>query len=285
MTEFLYHTFIYQYQIGNTKISFSKIKALLSKNLSEFEESGSSISSFYELLNFGLIDCLDNNFYSLTSTCIFTNLNTNISLAINLPSAILEIVKNNVIDTKLGLTIFHNKEFLFPDDISTIYFDMDIYTRNFKPLKKIVSNWTNKSREEIRGHISLEYYDFSKYKWMQTSDYAGDYAIFKRYSINEYFFDYIFKFRDKFYELNLQDSEKVRMILLSNSSKSLLKYSQENGEVILKPYFRYPHFFYKTLTLAHILNTGSFPSKKKFKITKNNFLLIAKRLQLNYELI
>src|SRR5690606_12898565 len=126
MTEFLYHTFLYQFQIGNKTLSFQKIKRLLSNALSEYQSVTFPITAFYDLLKLGLIDYAGNNHYSLTKSAIYTNQKSGYNLGINLPQSCLSNISEEKCKTLMGLTIFENEcDVVAQNDIPVINFNLN----------------------------------------------------------------------------------------------------------------------------------------------------------------
>lgn len=286
MTEVLYYTFIFQNQTGNPVLSFNTIKRILSVNLTDFAEDKNNMDALYNLLNYGLIDSVGENKYSLTGSTLFINPVTNIGLGVNLPDTYILKHKENLLSERLGLTIFKlDNSVLFSEGIEMHQFNFNLYTNRFTDLKKMTSYWENMSEDQAHNFRLLEEYDFIKNQWCKSNTYSDGYSLYKIYPFNDNYYKYIFKSGIKYYKINLEEQEKVRMIILSNSNKVYLKYVENNGELILDPYFNYPNFFFKTVLLIHILNTGKFPEKRKFKIHKKQFVHIIKRLKLNYELV
>lgn len=286
MTEVLYYTFVFQNQIGNLFLSYDNIKRILSVDLTDFTEDKNKMNAFYNLLNYGLIDSVAENKYSLTASTLFINPVTNIGLGVNLPDNIILKHKENLLQEKLGLTIFRLADsVLSSEGIETHQFNFNTHTNRFTDLKKMTSYWDNISEDQVHNFKSLEEYNFIKNQWCKCSTYSDGYSLYKIYPFNEYYYEYMFKLGNKYYKINLEEQEKVRMIILSNSNKGLLKYAENTGELILEPYFNYPNFFFKTVLLIHILSTGEFPEKRKFKIHKKQFLHIMKKLKLNYEIV
>lgn len=286
MTEVLYYTFIFQNQTGNPVLSYNTIKRILSVNLTDFTEDKNKMDALYNLLNYGLIDSIGKNKYSLTASTLFINQVTKIGLGVNLPDTYILKQKENLLSRRLGLTIFKlDNSVLFSEEIAMHQFNFNLYTNRFTDLKKMTLYWENISEDQIHNFRSLEEYDFIKNQWCKSSTYSGGYSLYKIYPFNDNYYEYIFKSGIKYYKINIEEQEKVRMIILSISNKGYLKYIENTGELILDPYFNYPNFFFKTVLLIHILNTGKFPEKRKFKIDKKQFLHIMKRLKLNYELV
>ncbi len=286
MTEFLYNVFLYQYQIGNIQLDYNKIKRLLIDNISEFQNPNVEISGFYNLLKIGLIDVSEKDKYCLTNSCIFTSTETKFSLGVNIPNAIIEKYKINVVNSYLGLTIFENilwdKDKI---DFDIINFNLNQYTLGFHDISKVVKNWKFFNSDGIEKFSSMENYDFQTNKWGKTNKIIGDYSLFKIYEFNEYFYSYLFKYRNKYYKISSRETEKIRLIIISKSNKNLIKYDQKNNEIILEEYFNYPNFMYKTFFIEHILSLGKFPENNSFKIKSKDFLRIVKKLKLNYEII
>jgi len=286
MIDFLYYTFLYQYQIGNTELSYTKIKRVLSNSVSDFQSADKNISAFYELLKYGLIDVYEKDKYSLTQSCIFSNTRSNYSLGINIPESVIENFKNYKITSRLGLTIFYN---LPLDEINTelihIVFDFKSYTNNYSSVNKVIKNWKAIKKEEIGQYISLEYYDFQFNKWIKTQTIEGEYSLFKKYTVNDYFYSYLFKYGNNFFDISIGETEKIRMLTIGNPDSKFIQYKPSSKEVVLISYFNYPNFLYKTFFITHILNTGTFPSENKFTVDQNDFLHIIKKLKLNYKML
>ena len=266
MTEILYYTFVFQNQIGKSFLSYDNIKRILSVDLTDFTEDKNKMNALYNLLNYGLIDSVAENKYSLTASTLFINPVTSIGLGVNLPDNIILKHKENFLQAKLGLTIFRLDDLgLSSEGIEMHQFNFNTYTNRFTDLKKMTSYWEDISEDQVHNFKSLEEYNFIKNQWCKCSTYSDGYSLYKIYPFNEYYYEYMFKLGNKYYKINLDEQEKVRMIILSNSNKGLLKYAENTGELILEPYFNYPNFFFKTVLLIHILSTGEFPEKRKFK--------------------
>ncbi len=175
MTEFLYNVFLYQYQIGNIQLDYNKIKRLLIDNISEFQNPNVEISGFYNLLKIGLIDVSEKDKYCLTNSCIFTSTETKFSLGVNIPNAIIEKYKINVVNSYLGLTIFENilwdKDKI---DFDIINFNLNQYTLGFHDISKVVKNWKFFNSDGIEKFSSMENYDFQTNKWGKTNKIIGE---------------------------------------------------------------------------------------------------------------
>lgn len=285
MTEFLYYTFLYQNYLGNNEISFNKVKRLLSNTISEYQDVSYAMTPFYDLLKLGLIDCVGSSNYSLTKSSIFVSSSTNFSLGVNLPNSILILYKDKVLNTNLGLTIFKKNDWReLSCETEIITFNLNVFKEKTCDIRHVVKNWQSIPEEELGKHLSLERYDFALNKWFKTNLFEGEYSIFKKYTINEYYYEYVFKLANKFYLIHLDESEKIRMLILNKANKNLIKFDQEVNKVILKPYFNYPNYIYKSLFMTHVLNTGCFP-QYKFSVNRKQFLLLVKSLKLNYEML
>ncbi len=286
MTEFLYHTFLYQFQIGNKTLSFQKIKRLLSNALSEYQSVTFPMTAFYDLLKLGLIDYAGNNHYSLTKSAIYTNQKSGYNLGINLPNSSFSNIREGKCKTLLGLTIIEDGcDVIAQNDIPVINFNLNAITSNFSDIRRIVRNWAHLTIEQLGSYKSLERYDYSKNKWVKTNALEGNYSIFKMFTINDFYFDFVFKLNDKFYIVNFTEYEKIRLIMLANAHKSYIKFNMEKKEVTLKPYFNYPVFLFKTMFITHVMNTGAFPNQHVFNLSKNQFLSIVTPLKLNYQIV
>lgn len=286
MVSFLYYAFLYQQQIGNAELSFSRIKRLLSNSVSDFQGAGINISAFYKLLRLGLIDVSETGKYKLSQTNILSNSKTNFSLGINLPDLFIEKNREYLKESFLGFTIFSNLP-CDPNnfDYEKIDFDFVMYTRNFQNINQIVKNWINIKGEDIGNYKSIEKYDFEYNKWISSDKIDGDYALFKKYDINDFYYSYLFKFGNNYYEIKINELEKVRMIILSKSKPQLIKYKKDSNEITLNNYYNYPYFLYKTFLISHILSNGTFPKENSYKMDLKDFVYIMKKLKLNYEIL
>ena len=108
------------------------------------------------------------------------------------------------------------------------------YTLGFHDISKVVKNWKFFNSDGIEKFSSMENYDFQTNKWGKTNKIIGDYSLFKIYEFNEYFYSYLFKYRNKYYKISSRETEKIRLIIISKSNKNLIKYDQKNNEIIFE---------------------------------------------------
>jgi len=244
------------------------------------------MNGFYDLLKLGLIDYAGNDYYSLTKSGIYTNQKSGYNLGINLPKSSLSNISEEKSKTLIGLTIFEDEcDVVAQNDIPVINFNLNLITNNFSNICRTVRNWDYLTLEQLGSYKSLEKYDYSKNKWIKTSVLEGEYSVFKKFTFNDFYFEYVFKLNDKFYIIHLEEYEKIRHIILANAHKSYIKFNVKTNEVTLKPYFNYPLFLYKTMFITHVMNTGSFPKRHIFQMSKNQFLSIIAPLKLNYQIV
>lgn len=285
MTEFLYHTFVYNHNSGDKSISFNRIKRSLSNSIHEFETGSKNIDPFYELLKTGIIDKIGNNNYGLSPTTIIINKGNNIALGVNLPNQI--ILKNSASITKrfLGLIIFKEENLICDDyDINLIYFNIDKFISQMHSINSIVQSWNTISLKDVGQINQIQKYNALKNSWETEKEIQENNKLYRVYLYESNFYKYLFFYKNKYYSIETFEFEKVNTLKLINCNKSLFKYDKESEILKLKSYYPYPNYLYKFLLLNHILKIGEFPSNNQFKIEFKVISRIFKILKLNHKL-
>lgn len=278
MVKFLYDVFVYNFALGKTSIKFEKIKNLLRDDNEQV-----NLSPFYELTRMGLIDKTECNSYILTPSKIFSNPNTNLSIGINLPISYLEVYKEVVIHQYLGLTIFKTSHWI--NSPYLIEFNLLHYTQHFQSLKNMIKKWTSVEKQYCADFRSLEKFDPSHKNWKKVRNLEEDTALYKRYIYNEFYFEYVLFYSNKYYIIKRYENEKVLFTQLSLSKQLLFTYEKNSQTLTLKKGILLPNYIYKTLFITHVLNNGEFPNNSQFKIDIKQKKQILTSLKLLFDLI
>lgn len=275
MIKFLYDVFVYNNALGKTSLKFDKIKVLLRD-----ENTPSQLSAFYELLRIGLIDKVDENSYGLTASKIYSDSKGEYSLGVNLPISFFKENIENVYIQYLGLTVF--KDMNWRENPYNIEFNLDNYTLQFQPFKKIVKGWKTINVDYINKYKKLQKYHPIKNDWREVKLYNDDTALYKRYIHNDSYFEYVFFYGNKFYNLKPFETEKKLFIRLVLGKQSAFEFDQNNQILIIKNGALLPNFIYKTLFITHILHIGKLPDYNQFHLSKKQVNQILKPLKLTY---
>lgn len=275
MIKFLYDVFAYNYELGKPSLKFEKIK-----NLLRVEDQTSQLSSFYELLRIGLIDKVDENSYGLTASKIYSTALSEYSLGVNLPTHFLKENKEKVYSQYLGLTLF--KDFNSHDTPYNVEFNLDHYTLQFQPLKKIVKEWKTIDVAYINTYIKLQKFDPVKNNWSDSKVFGHETALYKRFIHNDFYFEYVFFYGDKYYNIKPFETEKVLFVRLVLGKESIFEFNLNNQILILRNSALLPNFIYKTLFITHILNIGKLSDYNQFHLSMKQVNQILKPLKLTY---
>lgn len=275
MIEFLYDVLVYNNALGKTSLKFDKIKDLLRD-----ENQPSQLSGFYELLRIGLIDKVDDNSYGLTASKIYSTAKGEYSLGVNLPTYFLKENIEKVYSQYLGLTLF--KDFNGLETPYNVEFNLDNYTLQFRPLKKIVREWKAIDVAYINTYIKLQKFDPVKNNWSDSKVFGNEIALYKRFIHKDFYFEYVFFYGDKYYNIKPFEAEKILFIRLILGKESVFEFSQNNQILIVKNSALLPNFIYKTLFITHILNIGKLPDHNQFHLSKKQVNQILKPLKLTY---
>lgn len=275
MVKFLYDVFVYNYTYGKTSLKYDKIKNLLRE-----ENQPSKLPPFYELLRMGLIDEVEGNRYSLTASKIFSNSISEFSLGVNLPTSFLEENNKHIHFQYLGLTIF--KDLHCMDNPYNVEFNLNHYAHQFQPLQNIIKEWKTIEESYIRNYIKLQKFNPIKNYWKEVKLYDGDMALYKRFIHNDSYFEYVFFFGNKYYNIKSLETEKILFIRLILGKQSAFEFDQNNQILIVNNRVLLPNFIYKTLFITHILNIGKLPDYNQFHLSKKQVNQILKPLKLIY---
>lgn len=278
MVKFLYDVFVYNYASGKTSMKFEKIKNLLRE-----ENQPSQLFPFYELLRMGLIDKVDGNSYSLTASKIFSHSKSEFSLGVNLPTSFLKESNIHIHIQHIGLTVFKGMNWM--GNPYNVEYNLDNYTLQFQPLKKIVKEWKTIDVADINTYIKLQKFDPVKNNWSDLKNYSSETALYKRFIHNDSYFEYVFVSADKYYTIKPFESEKVLFIRLLLGKLSSFEFDEMSQILKVKNGILLPHFIYKTLFITHILNIGELPNYNQFHLNKKQVNQILKPLKLPYTIL
>lgn len=278
MINFLYDVFVYNYGLGKTSLKFEKIKNLLRE-----ENQPSQLYHFYELLRMGLIDKVEGNRYGLTASKIFLHSKSEFSLGVNLPTSFLNENTEKVYRQYLGLTIF--KDMSWMDNPYYVKFNLDNYTLQFQPLKKIIKEWKPIDLQNFNSYKKLQKFDPVKNDWREVKLYGDDTALYKRFIHNDAYFEYLLVFANRYYEIKPYETEKILFIRLVLVHKTVFSFDSSAQILSVEKGITLPHFIYKTLFITHVLNKGEIPVFNQFCLNKKQVNQILKPLKLSYTIL
>lgn len=284
MDELLYHIFVHNFNKGEKSISFEKIKRVISNNISEFDDTKRNFNFLYKLLKFGIIDKVEKNKYALSNSVLITNSKNDFTLGVNIPTEVLKLNKDFIINEYLGLTIFKVTKIKVAEyEIDSMFFDLDKTISQLHSTSAIIKNWKSVNGNEIGQFTKLEKYNPYNGKWEHATIIENN-CLYKFYLFNDVFYKYLFFAKNQYYIIELEEYEKLNTLKLMDANKSLFKYDSLTNSLKLKPYHAYPVYLYKILLLNHIMNFGEIPMNNEFKIDSKPFLKVTKTLNLNYTL-
>lgn len=278
MVKFLYEVFVYNYTYGKTSLKFDKIKNLLREENQPYQ-----LAPFYELLRMGLIDKVEENKYGLTASKIFSQSKSEFSLGVNLPTSFLEENKGKIYRQYLGLTVF--KDFDSIDNPYNVEFNLDNYTLQFQPIKTIVKRWKPVDLKDVNSYLKLQKFDPVINNWSDLKNYSSETALYKRFIHNDSYFEYVFFYGNKYYNIKSLETEKILFIRLILGKQSAFEFDQNNQILIVNNRVLLPNFIYKTLFITHILNIGELPNYNQFHLSKKHVNQILKPLKLIYTVL
>lgn len=279
MEEFLYHTIVYQSQIGVTQFSYQKIKRILTDHINCKVE----IEAFYKLLNLGVIDCIGNEMYALSPSAMLSDVSSRYTLGVNLPQEFISKYNDSLICNHLGLTVFSfANNIKIPKGILILKYNLKSNLKQLNAIKNIIKSWPK--HESIHAYLKVERYDFNDCMWKDSEDIKGQYTLYKCYK-TEYWYEYLFKHGQREFIFQLKDQEKKNMICISINSKKIFSYNRKEEILYLPKYVQTPHFLVKMFTLFHIFETGTLPLNNYFKIPKHLFMYLMNKTKLEYTLL
>lgn len=278
MISFLYDVFVYNYALGKTSLKFEKIK-----NLLRDENQPSQLYPFYELLRMGLIDKVDENSYGLTASKIYSDSKGDYSLGVNLPASFLKENPEKVYSQYLGLTVF--KDINWMDNPYNVVFNLDNYTHQFQPLKKIIKEWKPIDLQNFSSYVKLQKFDPLKNDWRNVKLYEEDTALYKRFIHNDAYFEYLLVFANRYYEIKPYETEKILFIRLVLTNKTIFTLDSITQILSVEKSITLPNFIYKTLFITHVLNKGEIPAFNQFCLNKKQVNQILKPLKLSYTIL
>lgn len=268
---------LYKFFLANQEstISLSRIKAFIEKMNSI--KVGFSVHPLYKLLKLGIIERTDNHQFRLSPTCYVYN--NRFCIAVNLPITMFEqIVIEPRHSMAEGLFIYEYSPDLLKNDIKANEFSFEKIIGHLVPLRKLVRTFL-KRNELFNTSKELYHFEPIQNKWVACQNHFTGENLYK-VIVSEFHFYYVYELRSpySFYGWSCiferKETEKLNIFktyLCLNANNSGISYDGETEQLNIAQTFPLPIMVEKIFFINHALATGTFPSKRAYVMTKNDF--------------